>query len=331
MKKTENELMKYHKKRLDLKDYKILNDISQGKYSSVHLIQHKTNKKIYAMKVLKKKDMIVQECIHRISCELIIISNLNKFYFPKFVGTVQNKKKFYIIMEYFPGGDFYYWEKKITDISDKTCQFYMGQIVLMLDYLHNQNIIYRDLKPENIILHVDGYLRLIDFGSAIVLPTKFAKTFSVTGTPEFMAPELLLKNGHTLSVDFWAFGIILYEFITKQNPFYESDPMDSYTRIIKAQYKFPKNFPPFAKDLIKKLLVKDPKKRLGARKDGVNKLKSHSFFSQTNWEELENKKVTPPFLPQLNSLTDTKYFSKYKILNDDLDEIHPENDPFILW
>jgi protein-serine/threonine kinase len=331
MKKTEKELMKYKKNRLQIENYKILDDISQGKFSSVHLVQHKTNKRIFAMKIIKKNDMIVQDCIHRISSELKIISNLNKFYFPKFIGTAQNRKKFYIIMEYFPGGDFYYWEKRITDVSDKTCQFYMGQILLMIEYLHNNNILYRDFKPENIILHIDGYLRLIDFGSAVELPMKFAKTFSVTGTPEFMAPEMLLKKGHTIAVDFWAFGILIYEFITKQHPFYDSDPMESYTRIIKAQYTFPKNFPPFAKSLIKKLLVNDPKKRLGVLDKGIEKIRNHPFFSQTNWEDLENKKITPPFTPQLTSLTDTKYFSKYKILNDDLDEIDPKNDPFILW
>ena len=291
------EIFKYNKINLNIDDYKTISEISQGKFSTVYLVENKKTKKVYAAKIYRKNDMIIQNCLHRISWELKIVSNLNNNYFPKFLGTAQDTKKFYFLMEYFPGGDFFYWEKKINDISDETCQFYMGQILLMIETLHNQNIIYRDLKPENIILNIDGYLRLIDFGSAIALSNKTTKTFTLTGSPEFMAPEILLKKGHNFSVDFWSFGIFIYEFITKENPFYHIDPMESYAKIIKAQFKFPKNFPGFAKNLIRKLLVSNPKKRLGNLKGGIQDIKNHGFFSQTKWEDLKNQKIKPPFTP----------------------------------
>lgn len=326
-----NEQMKYKKSQIKMKDYEVLEDISQGKFSTVHQLEHKASKKILALKKFRKKDMIIQNCMHRISWELRILSNLNHPSFPRLHGTSQNKRYFHIVMDFIPGGDLFYWEKKIEDVSDKSSQFYMGQVVLMLEHLHDKNIVYRDLKPENLILSIDGYFRLVDFGSAICLPSKMTKTYSLTGTPEFMAPEMILKNGHTISVDFWALGILIYEFISKENPFYDTDPLESYTRIIKSQFKFPKNFSGSAKNLIRKLLVKDPRKRLGCFKTGIEDIKKHVFFSETNWEELAKKKTKPPFIPRLDSIRDTRYFSKYKVTMDDSEEIDPFDDPFILW
>lgn len=323
--------MKYLKKRLKLKEFRVLEEISQGKFSTVHQLEHRQSKKVYAAKIFRKKDMIIQKCMRRISWELKILSNLKSFFFPKLVGTAQNKRYFYLIMDFVPGGDFFYWEKKITDISDKTCQFYMGQVLLMLDALHSRNVIYRDLKPENLILSIDGYLRLVDFGSAVHVASNSSKTYSLTGTPEFMAPEMILKQGHTLAVDFWALGILIYEFITKENPFYDSDPMVSYTKIIKSEFKFPKNFPSFAKNLIRKLLTKNTKKRLGTLKNGVDDIKNHAFFSDTNWKELSEQKTKPPFIPRLDSIKDTRYFSKYVVTAEDSDEVDPNDDPFIFW
>jgi serine/threonine protein kinase len=325
------EIMKYHAKKVQLKDYKILDEISQGKFSRIFMVEHRSTKKLYVAKVFNKNDMIIQKCIHRISWELKILSNINSGFFPKFLGTAQNKKQFYLFMEYFPGGDFFYWEKKITDISPKTSQFYMSQLVLMLEKLHAQKIIYRDLKPENIILNIDGYLRLVDFGSAVALENYFSKTYSVTGTPEFSAPELILNKGHSIAIDLWSLGVMIYEFISKENPFYEKDPMTSYTRIIKAQFSFPKHFGSPEKSLIKKLLVVQPKKRLGFGKNGIQDLKKHPFFSQTDWTQIEEKRAKAPVIPRLDSLKDTRYFSKYKIPKHDLIEVKPSKDPFIIW
>lgn len=327
----DKEKMKYIKKKLNPSEFKKICDLSQGKFSSIYLVEKTTTRKLLVAKVFNKNDMIVRNCKHRISWELKILSNLDSPYFPSFIGTSQTSRTFTIYMEYFPGGDFYYWEKRIGDTSPKTSQFYMSQLVIILDQLHSQNIVYRDLKPENIILHIDGYLRLVDFGSAIALPSFTSKTYSITGTPEFSAPEIILNHGHSIAADFWSLGVMIYEFISKENPFYEKDPMISYSRIAKGQIFFPKGFPSQAKDIVRKLMVVTPKKRLGVLSNGIDGVKEHAFFKGTDWDDMANKNVKAPLRPKLDSLRDTRYFSKYKIPKHELIEVKPSEDPFIIW
>jgi len=151
----------------------------------------------------------------------------------------------------------------------------------MFNYLHNENIVYRDLKPENILIKEDGYLKLTDFGFAKYVE---GRTYTLCGTPEYLAPEILLNKGHGKPVDWWCLGILLYEMLAGIDPFNDEDPMAIYQKILKGKVKFPRNFDRGAKSLVKHLLVGDLNKRFGNLKGGANDIKNHRFFKKLNFE-----------------------------------------------
>lgn len=163
--------------------------------------------------------------------------------------------------------------------TDHAC-FYAAQVTLMFEYLHNKNIIYRDLKPENLLISNEGYLKLTDFGFAKVVE---GRTYTLCGTPEYLAPEILLNKGHGKAVDWWTLGILIYEMNAGIDPFTDEDPMAIYQKILKGKIKFPRNFDKNAKSLVKHLLVADLSKRYGNLKNGANDIKNHRWFSSIDW------------------------------------------------
>jgi protein kinase A len=168
----------------------------------------------------------------------------------------------------------------------------------MFEYMHSKNIIYRDLKPENILIDDEGYLKLTDFGFA-----KFCegRTYTLCGTPEYLAPEVLLNKGHSKPVDWWTLGILLYEMIAGIDPFNADDPMQIYQNILKGKVKFPKDFDSNAKSLVKHLLVADVTQRYGCMKKGVNDIKNHRFFKHLDWYKLTQKKIPAAYIPKIVS------------------------------
>ena len=208
--------------------------------------------------------------------------------------------------------------------------FYAAQVTLMFEYLHSKNIIYRDLKPENILISRDGYLKLTDFGFAKICE---GRTYTLCGTPEYLAPEILLNKGHGKPVDWWTLGILLYEMIAGVDPFNDDDPMLVYQKILKGKVKFPSSFDSNAKSLVKHILVQDLSKRYGNLKNGADDIKNHRFFKNMNWNDLINKKITAPYRPQVSANNDVSAFSN---VDDDEEEdnalaIKKDEDPFLSW
>ena len=180
----------------------------------------------------------------------------------------------------------------------------------MLEFLHSKNIVYRDLHPENLLFDHKGYLRLIDFGFAKVCE---GKTYTLCGTPEYMAPEIFLNKGHGKPVDWWAFGCILYELLVGITPFFENDPILIFKRVLKGDVKFPTNFPPAAKSLILHCLEKDEGKRYGCLSKGINDIKNHRFYNDFKWDYLWEGVIEAPFLPTIEEGENvTKYFDQEK-------------------
>ena len=178
----------------------------------------------------------------------------------------------------------------------KLIRFYCSQIVSIFEYLHNKNIVYRDLKPENVLIDKDGYLKLTDFGFAKVLD---GRTYTLCGTPEYLAPEIILNKGHGKPVDWWTVGVLLYEMIAGIDPFSDDDPMMVYQKILKGKVKFPSGFDSNAKSLVKHLLENDLTKRYGNLKAGVDDIKGHRFFKMMNWNNLLEKKIPVPYTPKV--------------------------------
>jgi len=198
----------------------------------------------------------------------------------------------------------------------------------MFDYLHTKNIIYRDLKPENLLIAADGYLKMTDFGFAKIVE---GRTYTLCGTPEYLAPEILLNKGHGKPVDWWSLGILIYEMNAGIDPFSDEDPMAIYQKILKGKIKFPRNFDKNAKSLVKHLLVADLSKRYGNLKNGVNDIKNHRWFSDIDFNALCAKKITPPYKPIVKSPDDTSNFSKYPESDTLSPALKPSEDPFLDW
>lgn len=179
-------------------------------------------------------------------------------------------------------------------------------MVLAIEYLHQNNIIYRDLKPENVLIDRDGYIRLTDFGLSKRNVIGEKDAFSVCGTPEYLAPEVLLKQGHGKPVDWWTLGCIIYEMVTGQPPYYSSNRQDLFEKIKHALPKLPNTLSKNIRNLLEMLFQKKPEERLGS--DGAEKIKSHPWFQKVDWERIYNKQIIPPFVPVLQSESDTQNF-----------------------
>jgi serine/threonine protein kinase len=212
-------------------------------------------------------------------------------------------------LEYIVGGEFFTHLRKVGRFPPLDARFYTAQIVLAFEYLHSLDIIYRDLKPENLLLDKLGYLKITDFGFAKRVAFK---TYTLCGTPEYIAPEVLLNRGHGKGVDWWTLGIFMYEMMVGQPPFVDDDPMGIYQQILGGKVPFPRNFDKAAKSLIKKFLTADLTRRLGCLYNGADDVKKHKFLLNYDLGKLIRREITEvPVKPVVNGDNDTSNFDPY--------------------
>jgi len=266
----------------------------------------------YAIKMLKKVEVVRLEQVEHIQSEKAILEALDFPYIVKMAGTFQDQLYLYMVLEYIVGGEFFTHLRKKGRFDNSTARFYASQIVMVFEYIHNLDIIYRDLKPENLLLDKVGYLKITDFGFAKKVPDK---TYTLCGTPEYIAPEVLLNKGHGKPVDWWTLGILVFESLHGQPPFVDSDPMGIYQQILAGKVAFPRYFERSAKLFIKGLLKIDTTKRLGTKFPGVALLKGHKWLATepdaVNWDDMLAKKVVAPIIPDVKDDTDTSNFDPY--------------------
>ena len=233
-----------------------------------------------------------------------------------------------MVLEYIVGGEFFTHLRKAGRFDHVASKFYATQITLVFEYMHASDYIYRDLKPENLLLDKYGYLKITDFGFA----KKVAfKTYTLCGTPEYIAPEVLLNKGHGKGVDWWTLGILLYEMQAGQPPFVDDDPMGIYQQILAGKVTFPRHFDRNAKSLIKKVLVADLTKIYGCLKGGAEDIKKHKWFQGFDYDALVERQLPAPIVPAVSSEADTSNFDPYPDSLEDapMPMIGQNKDPFL--
>ena len=228
-------------------------------------------------------------------------------FLPELVASFSDDETLYLLLELIQGGDLFSMLRSARRFEEPVAAFYSGAVVLIFEYLHDRKIVYRDLRPENLMLDACGYPKLIDFGIAKEVPTK---TWTLCGSPEYLAPEVVLNQGHNRSADWWALGVLLYELLMGVTPFgAEDDPMLTYQNIVKgvlpAALKTKKGVSGHAHNIISRLLHKKPTERLGCMRLGSQEVKRHPFFAKLSWAKLEKKQLQAPFVPKVRALART--------------------------
>jgi serine/threonine protein kinase len=281
-----------------------------------------------ALKILKKSEILKLKQVDHVISEFSILRIINHPFLVNLLGYTQDERYLYFLLEFVQGGELFTYLRNVGKLDPNPSRSYAGQIVLMFEYLHSLNIVYRDLKPENLLICADGYLKLTDFGFAKVIE---GRTYTLCGTPEYLAPEILLNKGHGKPVDWWTLGIILYEMLAGIDPFSDEDPMAIYQKILKGKVKFPRVFDVNAKSLVKHLLVADLTKRYGNMRGGVNDIKNHRFFTGLDWSRLVQKLLVMSYIPNIASANDSSNFSAYPDSATQSPPIKRSDDPFIDW
>lgn len=303
---------------IDLEQLTHVATLGLGGFGRVELVKHKEKSDlVFALKYLKKIEMVQQEQQLHAYNEKLIQTACNTTFIVRMYKTFRDCKYVYFLMECCLGGDL--WQllqkQKNRRFEEAAARFYAACVLEAISYLHERNIIYRDLKPENLMIDTRGYLKLTDFGFAKQLEPP-DRTFTFAGTPEYVAPEIVMQKGHDKSVDYWEYGILIYELLVGRTPFRSNDPsnMKTYNLIMGGiEYvTFPNHVPRSAQHLVKKLCRAIPFERLGCQKNGTEDIRCHKWFVGFDWEHLRNQKMKAPFIPKLKSNVDTRYFDTFK-------------------
>ncbi|KAK1409190.1 hypothetical protein QVD17_35715 [Tagetes erecta] len=336
----------YSKDRTSIEDFEIIKPISRGAFGRVFLARKRATGDVFAIKVLKKADMIRKNAVQSILAERDILISARNPFVVRFFYSFTCRENLYLVMEYLNGGDLFSLLRNLGCLEEDMARVYIAELVLALEYLHSLNVIHRDLKPDNLLIGPDGHIKLTDFGlskvglinstedlsgsttvrTAIfqdneVKPESISsftnkeqrQKLSVVGTPDYLAPEILLGMGHGATADWWSVGVILFELLVGIPPFNAESPLQIFANIMNRDIPWPQvpeDMSLEAYDLIDKLLSDNPLQRLGTT--GAGEVKSHPFFRNINWDTLAKQKAT--FIPAAEAL-DTSYFMSRYIWN----------------
>ena len=287
-------------------DFQPLKLVGKGSFGKVILVKYFNNEKIYAMKILDKEEIIRRKQIKHTKTERLLLEKLHHPFIAQLQFAFQDTKKLYLVTEFMQGGELFFHIKRRTGFKEVSAKFYMSQIFLAIDYLHKNGYIYRDLKPENILIDKEGNIKLTDFGLSKVISNDgdINTTNTLCGTLEYIAPEIFQRKPYDKSIDWFSFGVVLYEMLTGQLPFNIKN--EEFDESKYKNIKYPEKMSPEAKELIEKLIEIEPEKRLGY--NSSDEIRNSAFFKEVDFEKVYNKEYRPPFKPRLNGELDLKYF-----------------------
>ncbi|KAI3898604.1 hypothetical protein MKW98_000717 [Papaver atlanticum] len=352
LEKKETEYMRLQRHKMGADDFELLTMIGKGAFGEVRVCREKTTSHVYAMKKLKKSEMLRRGQVEHVKAERNLLAEVDSNCIVKLYCSFQDEEFLYLIMEYLPGGDMMTLLMRKDTLTEDEAKFYIGETILAIESIHKHNYIHRDIKPDNLLLDKYGHMKLSDFGLCKPLDcsTLHEKDFSVAnngngsqqndegrtapkrtqqeqlqhwqrnrrmlaystvGTPDYIAPEVLLKKGYGMECDWWSLGAIMYEMLVGYPPFYSDEPMSTCRKIVnwRTHLKFPEEakLSVEAKDLIGKLLC-NVEQRLGTK--GANEIKAHPWFDGVEWDRLYQMEAA--FIPEVNDELDTQNFEKFE-------------------
>jgi serine/threonine protein kinase len=317
----------FYDPNLCMDNFDCLSVLGRGCFGKVRLVRRKGTEQIFALKSIPKNPMIQTHRLHTIMSERAVLETISRTENPfltQMKFAFQSATKFYLGLEYVPGGDLLGLLSRVGRVSLADAKLYIAEVGLALAAFHRNGIVYRDLKPENILIGADGHLKLADFGFAKQIDG--GQTGSFCGTIDFMAPEVVLGKPYSYAVDWWALGVLGYQLIFGESPFYEPNREKMMSRIVRQRPNFPRDADSVAIEFLQKLLIKNPAQRFS-----FEGLKNHRFFEGMKMDDVLAKKFAPEFVPQLTSVTDPVYFGSeftHGPNHDSVAELPLEDEPF---
>ncbi|XP_026147028.1 protein kinase C, eta, b [Carassius auratus] len=297
--------------KVGLEDFSFLQVLGKGSFGKVMLARLKSDHRVFAVKMLKKDVILQEDDVEATMIEKRVLTLAHQHPFlTQLYYCFQTAERLFFVMEFVNGGDLMFHIQKCRRFDEPRARFYAAEIISALMFLHSKGIIYRDLKLDNILLDRDGHCKLADFGMCKedIREGKLTNTFC--GTPDYIAPEIILEEPYGVSVDWWALGVLLYEMLSGHAPFEAETEDELFECILKDEIIYSSWLSNEAEDILRGLLSRDPACRLGCmdRDGGEEAITSHPFFAGLDWEKLNRREITPPFTPRIDSIEDVKNF-----------------------
>uniref|UniRef100_A0A672LM61 protein kinase C n=1 Tax=Sinocyclocheilus grahami TaxID=75366 RepID=A0A672LM61_SINGR len=296
--------------QFSLTDFKCVAVLGRGHFGKVLLTEYKTTGEMFAIKALKKGDIVARDEVDSLMCEKRIFETVNSVRHPFLVNLFacfQTKEHVCFVMEYAAGGDLM-MHIHADVFSELRSVFYAACVVLGLQFLHDHKIVYRDLKLDNLLLDTEGYVKIADFGLCKEGMGFRDRTSTFCGTPEFLAPEVLTETSYTRAVDWWGLGVLIFEMLVGESPFPGDDEEEVFDSIVNDEVRYPRFLSTEAISIMRRLLRRNPERRLGAGEGDAEEVKRHPFFRNMDWAALLAKKTRPPFLPTIKGREDVSNF-----------------------
>jgi len=297
-------------RQFTFKDFDLKATVGTGTFGRVRVVKIKgsSDRTPLALKIMKKSEVIRLKQVEHVKAEVGILAKIEHPFIVNLLTKFQDDKRLFLLLEFVNGGELFSYLRKEGRLPDADAKFYAGEIVLAFAYLHSKNVIYRDLKPENLLIDCDGHMKITDFGFAKEVEDR---TWTLCGTPEYLAPEIIQSKGHGRAVDWWALGILIFEMLAGYPPFYDENPFGIYQKVLAGRIDFPRHLDVKAKDLIKRLLTHDRAKRFGCLKNGADDIQKHKWYKGMDWDLLLARGIQPTFIPKVKAPDDTSMFDRY--------------------
>lgn len=294
-------------KKVTMSDFELLKVLGRGAFGKVVLCKEKESGTMYAMKILKKSMVFDKNEVEHTLTENRVLRTIRHPFIVGLKYSFTTEDRLCFVTEYVGGGELFVHLRKARRFSEDRTRFYAAEIVSALGHLHKRGVIYRDLKLENLLLDKHGHIKMVDFGLCKdeIFGGKLTGTFC--GTPSYLPPEVIRSSRYGRAVDWWALGIVMFEMLTGQLPFYSEERKVMFRLIVTERVKFPRAVVGETREILQQLLAKNPDRRLGGGTTDSEEIMTHPFFAQIDWTDLDRKRILPPFKPELRDEMDTRY------------------------